>query len=117
MLLADLQFWANVFEIVGGVGVVVGVAALVVAWVQLRKTERATRGQMLLAVDQALAPYDDIRAEARNPQWQPPSNDDPVRAEHRHRIKQYLGVWERVEHLLADGSIELSTVDELYGQR
>ena len=116
---ADLQYWANVFQIVGGVGVVAAVGALVVAWVQLRKTEKATRGQMLLGVDQALAPYDDIRNEARNPAWQPPPNGDadPERSKRRHRIKQYMGVWERVEHLLADGSIAPSTVDRLYGQR
>jgi hypothetical protein len=76
MLAADLQYWANVSQIVGAVGVVAAFAALVVAWVQLRKTRNATRGQMLLAVDQALAPYDDIRNEARNPGWQPPPNRD-----------------------------------------
>lgn len=116
---ADLQFWANVSQIVGAVGVVAALAALAIARDQLRKTENATRGQMLLAIDQALAPYDDIRNEARNPAWEPPPNNDadPTRSKHRHRIKQYVGVWERVEHLLTDGSIELATVNQLYGQR
>jgi hypothetical protein len=119
MLAADLEDWANVSQIVGGVGVLAALAALVVAWIQLRKTRNATRGQMILAVDQALAPYDDIRNEARNPEWQPPPNDDAdgERTKHRHRIKQYMGVWERVEHLLADKSIDPSTVNDLYGQR
>jgi hypothetical protein len=115
--MSDLQYWANVFQIVGGVGVVLAVVALVISWIQLRKTEKATRGQMLLAVDQALAPYDDIRKKARNENWDAPPNKDKAREDERHRIKQYMGVWERVEHLLADGNIEPATVVQLYGDR
>jgi hypothetical protein len=72
---------------------------------------------MLLAVDQTLAPYDDIRNDARQKNWDPPPNDDRARSDYRHRVKQYMGVWERVEHLLVDGNIEPATVVQLYGER
>lgn len=113
----DLQRWANIFQIVGGIGVVLAVLALVVARSQLIKTKKATRGQMTLAVDQALAPYDDIRHAANSENWQPPPLSDATRSELRHRIKEYMGVWERVQHLLVDDSIEETTVNKLYTGR
>jgi hypothetical protein len=119
MPIADLQYWANIAAIVGAVGVAAAFAALLVAWAQLRKTAKATRGQMILAVDQALAPYNDIRDEARSRFWSPPAKDasDPADAEHRRRIKQYMAVWERVETLVVDKSLDLATVQNLYGMR
>jgi hypothetical protein len=117
--MADLQYWANIATIVGAIGIAAAFAALLVAWAQLRKTGKVTRGQMILAVDQALAPYSDIRDEARNPSWKPPSNDATEREDvkHRRRIKQYMAVWERVETLVADESLDLASVQKLYGTR
>jgi hypothetical protein len=119
MVFADLQYWANIAAIVGALGVAAAVAALVVAWVQLRQTAKVTHGQMILAVDQALAPYDEIRREAQNPGWEPPANEargqEDVR--HRRRIKQYMGVWERVETLIADQSLDIGSVQQHYGKR
>jgi hypothetical protein len=119
VLLADLQYWANIATIVGAVGVAATVAALLVAWAQLRKTAKVTRGQMILAVDQALAPFNDIRDQARSPAWKPPLNDAPgcENKEHRRRVKQYMAVWERVETLVANNSLDVATVQNLYGTR
>ena len=119
VMLADLQYWANIASIVGGFGLVLGVVGLGIAWAQLSRAQKATRGQMLFSIDEALARYDDIRNQARATDWRPPPNRaaDPSAKRKRHRIKQYMGVFERIEHLLADGSIDLKTVDSLYGQK
>jgi hypothetical protein len=119
MAFADLRYWADIAAIVGAVGVAAAVAALVVGWAQLRKTATVTRGQMILAVDQALAPHGDIRREAQDRKWKPPPNTaaDRKAVDHRRRIKEYMGVWERVETLLADNSLDLPTVHKLYGDR
>jgi len=63
--------------------------------------------------------YDDIRDEARHPKWDPPSRDrkDEDAKKKRRRVHQYMGVFERIEHLLEDGSIDLDTVNRFYGQR
>lgn len=74
---------------------------------------------MLLAIDEALGRYDDIRELARDEKWSPPPrkvNDDDSK-KLRRRVHQYMGVFERIEHLLADGSIDLDTVNEFYGER
>jgi hypothetical protein len=119
-----LEVLANVSQILGLVGVIVALVALwfarsqlIQANAQLIKTKKATHGQMILAIDQALLEYNDIRFEAGREDWKPPPNDDKERSKLRHRIKQYMGVWERVEDLLADGSIEESTVNKLYRER
>ena len=115
----SLQEWANIAQIVGAVGLLLAVAGLWIAWRQLDKARKATRGQMILAIDEALSRYDDIRDEARDPAWNPPprnANDDESKKKRR-RVHQYMGVFERIEHLLSDASIDLETVNEFYGRR
>jgi hypothetical protein len=74
---------------------------------------------MILAVDEALAPYNDIRHEARSAMWAPPSNTahGPDDIKHRWRIKEYMAIWERVETLIVDESLDSATVGDLYGDR
>jgi hypothetical protein len=119
MVHADLQYWANVSQIAGAAGLILAAIGLWVAWLQLRKAQKATRGQMLFTIDEALARYEDVRAQARSLNWAPPPNEASGRRERRmrHRVKQYMGVFERIERLIVDGSIDVDTVNALYGQR
>jgi hypothetical protein len=107
------QDWANIAQVIG---LPLAVAALAMAWWQLRKAARAARGEFLLAIDEALAKPElqTLRTEiykTKHP-WTVPDV-----ARERNLVRRYIAVFERLGILLRDRSVSIRHVDQLYGDR
>jgi hypothetical protein len=137
----SLQYWANIAQIVGAVGILIAAAAFVISWLQLEKSEvqlkktevqleeaeaqfeksaKWTRGAMIFAIDEALAHYDDVRALVRQAKWEPPIKKKGESKEEkrlRFRVHMYMGVFERIEQLIEDETIDPEVAEQFYGER
>src|SRR5689334_8201823 len=89
----SLSGWANLMQLVG---VPLAVMALILGWRQLRKAAKTARVQILLALDERLSGYEEVRAELNNMQLV----SDLV------QLRRYIAASERVGHAL-----ELKEVD------
>jgi hypothetical protein len=107
------QDWANVAQVIG---FPLAVAALAMAWWQLRKAARAARGEFLLAIDAALAEPElqNLRTQIYKTErpWTVPDE-----ASERNKVRRYIAVFERLGILLRDRSVSIRHVDQLYGDR
>jgi hypothetical protein len=97
--------WADVVQLVG---LPVAAVALFLGWIQLRKASRTGRVQILLALDERLSDFEDLRAELNKLQ---PVITDTI------RLRRYIAAFERMGHALRLREIDLETVDEFYGSR
>lgn len=107
------QDWAYVAQVIG---FPLAVAALAMAWWQLRKAARVARGQFLLAIDAALT-TEELQEMRRKiyrttKPWEVP--DDP---REQNKVRRYIAVFERLGILLRDRSVSIRHVDQLYGDR
>ena len=107
-MLESLSEWVQL------VGLPLAILALVLGWRQLRtatltvqKAARTARVQILLALDERLSDFEDVRAQVNvvDPKI------DPV------RLRRYIAAFERVGHALKFEEISLETVDQFYGDR
>jgi hypothetical protein len=89
------------------VGVPLAVLALILGWHQLRKAATTARVQILLALDERLSGYEEVRAELNN--MEPVS--DLV------QLRRYIAAFERVGHALELKEVDLKKVHEFYRDR
>jgi hypothetical protein len=97
----------SVTDVVAAGGLVVTAVAAGAAVRQLRDAKEIARWQFMLAVDESLERFDELRhtlAVGKTPQ-------------ERHLVQRYVGALERIGLLLEEGHISLERVDELYGSR
>lgn len=78
------------------------------AWDQLRKAAQTTEVQVVLALDQNLAAFEDIRGALHTP-------DESAIDEQR--LRRYLAAFERVGYALKSAQISEERVDRFYGSR
>jgi hypothetical protein len=100
----DLMRLANWAQLVG---VVLAIGALIFAGVQLRAAARATKAQLLLALDESLEPFEDLRCMING------SDKDAQDV----RTRRYIARFERMGILVQTHQIDMKTVNELYGAR
>lgn len=100
----SLGGWANLIQVVG---FPLAILALLLGWVQLRKTTQTARTQTLLALDDRLSDFEDVRTQVNheNPEI------DQV------RLRRYIAAFERVGYALRLQGLPLKTVDQFYGDR
>jgi hypothetical protein len=78
----------------------------VLAFFQLREAKNIARGQFLLALDQSLAPFEQVRRQVNRGE-QPGSV----------ALRRYIACFERIGLLLRERQLKIGTVDQLYGSR
>ena len=98
-MLESVSEWASIIQLVG---LLLAVLALFFGWHQLRDAARTARVQILLALDDRLSDFEDVRAELNMPK---PHWDDDI------RLRRYIATFERVGHALRLQEIDLATVD------
>jgi hypothetical protein len=103
--LQSLSGWADLMQLVG---FPLAILALLLGWGQLRKAARTARVQTLLALDDRLSDFEDIRAKLNKPE---PHDVSPV------RLRRYIAGFERIGYALRQREISLATVDQFYGSR
>jgi hypothetical protein len=94
-------------DIIAAAGLAVTAIAAILAFIQLREAKNIARAQFLLAVDQSLAPFEQLRREINRAQR--PS--DWV------QLRRYVAAFERIGLLLREQHLRAATVDQLYGDR
>jgi hypothetical protein len=100
--------WADFMQIVG---VPLAIAALGLGWYQLRKAARSARVQILLALDERLSTFEDLRRKLnKTPQ---PVIDGKDKIE----LRRYIAVFERLGYALKLKEVPLKRVDHFYGDR
>jgi hypothetical protein len=105
--------WADFLQVVG---VPLAVLAVIFGGLQLRKAGRTARVQILLALDESLSDFEDIRAKV-NRNLKVNRNKPITTREDKIRLRRYIGTFERVGHALKVKEIKLKTVDQFYGSR
>ena len=103
--LSSLSDWASLMQLVG---FPLAILALLLGWRQLRKAATTARVQTLLALDERLSDFEDVRAELNKAS---PQDIDTV------RLRRYIAAFERVGHALRLQEIPLAEVDQFYGDR
>src|SRR5207302_1368134 len=99
---------ANITQIIGFPATV---WALLYARIQLKKAATTARVQILLALDERLSEFEDIRVELNTGQLNIEKDEKKI------RLRRYIGTFERVGHALRLKEITLETVDQFYGDR
>ncbi|HUK70921.1 MAG TPA: hypothetical protein VLW50_19530 [Streptosporangiaceae bacterium] len=103
-MVESLSDWADLMQLVG---FPLAILALLLAWGQLRKATKTARLQTLLALDERLSDFEDVRAKV---------NDGDLNIDSR-RLRRYIAAFERVGNALRLQEIDLATVDRFYGDR
>jgi hypothetical protein len=99
--------WADFLQVVG---VPLALLGLLFGWLQLRKAARTARVQVLLALDQSLSDFEDIRVKVNRSELITESED-------KIRLRRYIGTFERVGYALKVKETKLEIVDQFYGDR
>jgi hypothetical protein len=100
-------------------GVAVAAGGFFYAGRQLRLAQRAARGSFLLNIQEALRHHDPVhrRLDADDgPDWNPGERSNELPLEWAD-VEAYMGVFERVQLLVQQRSLDLDTVDQLYSFR
>jgi hypothetical protein len=102
-------------------GVAVGAAGFLFAGRQLSLGQRAARGSFLLDIQEALRHHELVHRrldEDDGPYWNPGdsdrSNGEPLTWAD---VEAYMGVFERIQVLIEQRSLDVETVDQLYSFR
>jgi hypothetical protein len=93
-------------------GVLVASLAALVAIEQLRAAKAVARSQLILSIDQSLAPHEDVRARINRPSdWRPRTREEKV------AFRRYAAALGRLGHLIDQRQLFTKTVDRFYGER
>lgn len=92
----------------------VAAAGFLYAGLQLRASQRAARGSFLLEIHEALRHHDSVHRRLDQEDgfdWSPKAEGKMA------DLEAYMGVFERIQILVEQGSLDLETVDRLYSFR
>jgi hypothetical protein len=110
-MLESVSEWASLIQLVG---FPLAIVALFLGWRQLRiatltvqYAARTARAQILLALDERLSDFEDVRAQVNNAD----PKIDLI------RLRRYIAAFERVGYALKLQEITLEIVDQYYGDR
>ncbi len=103
-MLESLSDWADLIQLVG---LPLAILALLLGWRQLRDTVKTARVQNLLALDERLSHFEDVRAKEN-------LNEEGIDDV---RLRRYTAVFERVGLALKLKGITLESADQFYGDR
>jgi hypothetical protein len=105
--------WADVFQVIG---FPLALAALGMAWWQLRHAARTASSQFLLAIEETLTrpEIQDMRGKIF---WASPPWTVPDSARDRTEVRQYIAVFDALGRLVGDRQVSIEQVDDRYGNR
>ena len=103
-MLKSLSDWASLIQLVG---FPLAILALFLGWRQLRSAAQTARVQVLLALDERLSGFEDVRVMIN-------AGDRDI---DNVRLRRYIAGFERVGLALKYEQISLAEVDRFYGQR
>jgi transcriptional regulator with GAF, ATPase, and Fis domain len=111
-LLSDVADWMQI------VGVPLALGALVAGLLQLKQADKqldkageTARVQVLLALDESLSRFEDIRAKLNTKQLNIKDKDEKV------GLRRYIGAFERIGYALKVEETTLELVNQFYGSR
>jgi hypothetical protein len=104
------------WDMIGGVatvmGVIVAATGLWYAGKQLHDSRAIAKADFLLRLDERFDQHNDIRVRLYGGKWKETDDHAQMAA-----LVSYMGLFERIKILVDGGTIDISTVDRLYGSR